>query len=124
MKKTARVLVISIAAYAVLWGATRYVGPLALRKQMLRDAKVEWERCYREQEVRNEKYPELKNFDSIAYKAGPSVSVKLRRCFAPFWFEAETGRAIGGLNGVGEVGRYFVTPWKVYILSEVEIWVS
>ena len=124
MKKVARILTTAVATCGVLWGATLYFGPLALRRQILHDAKIEWEQCYREQEVRNKENPELKNFDSMAFKTGPRVRVQLRRCFAPFYFEAETGRLIGGLNGVGTVGRYFITPWKVYVLSEVGTWES
>jgi len=124
MKKPAKISVIIFATYAALWDATGYFGPLALKKQIFRDAKVEWEQCYREQEIRNKESPDLKNFDSMAFKSGPSVKVSLRRCFTPFYFEAETSRVIGGLNGAGAVGRYLVMPWRVYVLSEVGTWVS
>lgn len=109
-------LLVAAGLYAALWGATYLAGPRLLERQLLAEARRDWER-YRGD-------PKAPRYGSMAHRNGPSVSVTLLACPAPFIIKAECGRVIGPLNGYGTVAYYFLTPWQAYALVEKADWVA
>jgi len=116
--------VVLLLVYAGLWLITWRVGPWVLRRQLLIEAKKEWAHEIQLQQDREVADPRQKGFDDFAFTRGPSVQVRLLRCSAPFVFEAEVSRSIGGLNGSGAIGRYVFTPWHVYVVWKKQAWLS
>jgi hypothetical protein len=113
---------IAVTVYLALWAATWLSAPRLLKRQLLKEVTADWQRYRADQEKKEEHYPHSN--EPMAFAKGPQVDVELLSCPAPFLIEAKCGRIVGGLNGYGTVGRYLVTPWRVYILSEVHTWVS
>jgi len=122
MKNIIRWLIITAAVYCALWGATAVWGGRILERQLSVDLQKEWRSSRDEAEAKREMVPGSR--DRIAYPHGPRLKVQALSCPAPFVIDAEVERTIGGLNGRGAVGRYLVTPWRTYILSEHRTWVS
>ena len=58
------------------------------------------------------------------YESGPVARVDLLACPAPLFIRVSCGRSIGGDNGYGWIGWYFVTPWRIYQISATYTWVS
>lgn len=117
MKPRAKKLLVAAAVvYLALWAATRATGVWRLERQLQAEAQRAWER-YRGD-------PQAPKYGSLAHPGGPSVQVEWISCPAPFIFKAGYGRVIGPLNGYGAEGLFFLTPWHVYTLYEVDRWVS
>ena len=117
-----RKLTIGIVTYATLWLATWLYTPVALERQLYNEAYAVWQHFHAEQkrEIRNDPH----HVNKMAFEKGPVVDVDPLICPAPFLIKIECGRAIGGLNGSGNISWYLLTPWHVYELSYVETWVS
>jgi hypothetical protein len=116
MRLNAKILLIAAGVYLAFWGATRLSATWILERQLLSEARVDWERHRGD--------PRRKEAGSMAFESGPQIEVELLSCPAPLVFKAKCGRIIGPLNGYGTVGRYFLTPWRAYLISEVHTWVS
>lgn len=121
-KRIARRLVAFVALYSALWGLTFAFGGHLLERQLDADLKKEWREWRDKAEKEREPWPGAK--DRMAFAGGPSLKVRVISCPAPLICIAEVDRTIGGLNGRGVVGKYLVTPWHTYILSEHGTWVS
>jgi hypothetical protein len=124
MPKPAKIVLSVVTLYSALWAITLFCGPRLLRYQILEAAKAEWLDADSRQRERNRRDPRLEQYYSMAFKSGPKVEVRLRSCLWPLYFEAETSRSIGGLNGSGAIGTYVFTPWKVYEIYSVSTWIS
>lgn len=112
--------------YGVLWGATALGGAWWLERQLRAELVVEWQRVRAEAMKEKELYPGHREYvmQTMAFASGPVVRIKAFSCPAPFVVDAQCGRVIGGLNGYGTIGRYVLTPWRVYVIYESGTWIS
>jgi hypothetical protein len=122
MKRIAKWLVTVVVLYGVLWGLTVAFGGGLLERHLAANLKKEWRECRDEAESKDGRFPAAK--DRIAFAGGPILKVRVISYPAPFICIAEVDRTIGGLNGRGAVGKYLLTPWRIYILREHGTWVS
>lgn len=122
MKRFTKVAGISGACYFALWLATALTARPALERQLRDEVMAQWKASLPAQAAASIRYPG--QTESMAFKEGPSARVNLLSCLAPLVFRAECSRMIGGLNGYGTVGVYLLTPWRVYLLSETQTWIS
>ena len=111
-----------VALYCVLWVGTFLSGRAVLEREMRAELKAEWRRCRVEAEGMKEHFPGER--DRIAFPDGPTLKIKVFSCRGPLLVYAEVDRTVGGLNGRGTIGRYLITPWRVYVLWERRTWVS
>jgi hypothetical protein len=111
-----------VAVYCTAWAATAIFGRTLLEHYLWQDLQTEWRASRADAEREKERFPGQR--DRIAFPDGPSLQVKACSCRGALVVYAEIDRTIGGLNGRGTIGRYLVTPWRVYILSERRTWVS
>jgi hypothetical protein len=121
-KRIAKWLTAIVMLYCALWGLTAAFGGRVLERHLDADLKKEWREWRDKAEIRDERWPQAR--DSMALARGPSLKVRMISCPAPFICIAEVDRTVGGLNGRGAVGKYLVTPWRTYILSEHGTWIS
>ena len=121
-KRIAKWLLVGVVLYGALWGLTVAFGGRRLERQLAADLREVWRMWRDKAETRDAPWPGAK--DRMAFAGGPSLKVRLISCPAPFICLAEVDRTIGGLNGRGAVGKYLLTPWRTYILSEHGTWVS
>jgi hypothetical protein len=120
-KRSTHVLLVGIC-YIGLCIATNFIGKAVLKQQLLKGSLAQWKDSLPAQEAASERSPGQP--ETMAFKSGPKIRVELSLCFIPLIFGAECSRVIGGLNGYGTVGIYLLTPWRVYVLSETQTWVS
>jgi hypothetical protein len=121
-KRVAKWLVAVVVLYSALWGLTVAFGERLLERHLDADLKKEWREWRDKAETEREPWPGAK--DRLAFAGGPNLKVRVISCPAPFICIAEVDRTIGGLNGRGAVGKYLITPWRTYTLSEDDTWVS
>jgi len=121
-KRIAKWLIVSFAIYGVLWGLTAAFGGRLLERHLDAELRKEWREWRDKAETEREPWPGAKN--RMAFTGGPWLKIRVISCPAPFVCVAVVDRTIGGLNGRGTIGKYLVTPWRTYILSEDRTWVS
>jgi hypothetical protein len=116
------IIAVPVVTAAVLWLGTFCFGRAMLERGLHRELQDEWQSCRAETVARSEHFPG--EHDRDVYPDGPMLKVRSVSCVWPLVVDAELDRAIGGLNGRGTVGRYVVTPWRVYIIRERRTWIS
>jgi hypothetical protein len=112
---------VALYAYLALWCLTWLIAPRVLSREMLADARVEHHRFTVEFKAKGGS-----GVNEMAGPAGPSATVKMIFCPAPFVFKANVSRYIGPLNAAGWEGWYVWPVWKVYMIrrDEQHSWVS
>jgi hypothetical protein len=117
MRIWARVSLVLIVVLIIAWGATAYLGPAMLERQVIASATSELRDL--ERAVLRENPNSLGAEKTFGMKL-PIVRVAFLRTPFPLIFEARTEVEVLPKSGEMKVAQYFYTPWRVYERKVIE----